>query len=124
MFSLCIVNGDNRINQLAIPGHVPQPDDSRGGFLSAANDVSSQFGVVFMKGGNQVCPIVHSNLWLMFQGGYDMFVVSLIILSLYGVDGNAIVHQGSSYIVLGTQRIGLLQPHLLSKPELNWLFLW
>jgi len=55
-----------------------------------------------MKGGNQVRAIIHGELRLMFQGGDDMSVVSLVIFPLYGVDGNAIVNQGSSYVVLGT----------------------
>ena len=106
MLGLSIVYGNNGVNQFTGPGHVPQSDDTGGCFLGATDDISGQFYVVPMKGGNQVRAIVHGNLRLMLQGGDDMFVVSLIILSFDGVDRNAIVHQGSSHIVLRTQRIG------------------
>jgi len=105
MLGLSIVHGDDGIDKLAGPGHVPQPDHPGGRLLRAADYPGSQFGVVLVQSRNQVGAVVHCDVRFMLQGGDDVLVVSVVILSLYGVHGNAVVDKGRSHVVLGRQGI-------------------
>ena len=100
VFGLSVVYGDDRVDELACCSHVPQPDHSRGRLLGPATDIGSHFGIFLVQSRDQVCPVIHGHIGPVLQGGDDVPVVSLVILSFYGIHRHSFINQGSGHVIL------------------------
>ena len=105
VFSLRIIDGDNRVFQSVRFGHAAQADHARGGFFRSADNVLNQFFAFGMHRRNQVCAVISGNLRFVVQRGHNVFVISLGVLTLDCVGRDAVFHQGRGHVILSAQRV-------------------
>ena len=107
-----VVDGDDRIAQHALPGHAVQADDAGGGFLSAAAQVRQRILALGVGHCHQVAAVVHGEVGFGVERGVDVGVVAVAVLAPDGIDHNpVVVHQRSSVVILGAERVGGTQHH-------------
>src|SRR6266446_1275142 len=91
MFGVGVVHGNDGELQHAFLGHGAQPDHAGRGFFGASDHAFERVGALGVKDGDQVSAIVHSDVRLVIDGGEDVVVIGVVVLTLDGVDGNALI---------------------------------
>ena len=115
MLGQSIIYGDHRELQLTLFGHRPQADDTCGSFFGTANNRVKQLLPALVNCANKVGAIVHRDVGLMVQGGPNVLVVGIVVLTLDGENRNLIViDQSRSDIVLRAQRVAGAQDNIRS----------
>src|SRR6266851_1279952 len=86
-----VIHGDDRILQRAVLGHRAQADHAGGGFFRSGDYVGDEVGALGEQHGDQVRAVIHSELRLVLEGGAQVRIVSVVILSLDGESRNVVV---------------------------------
>ena len=101
-----VVDGDDGELQHAFLRHRAQADDAGGGLFGAADHAFEGVGALGVQDGDQVGAIVHRDVRLVIDGGEDVVVVGVVVLTLDGEDGNVVVaDQAGGDVILRRQRI-------------------
>ena len=108
-----VVDRHDGEQQHALLGHGAQANDSGGGFLGSSDHARGDLFAAGMKRVDQIGAVVHCHLGLMVERGGEVRVVALVVLSLDGVNRNAVVaDQGGRDVILGGKRIRRAQHHI------------
>ena len=59
-----------------------------------------------MNGSAHISTIVYRQMGFIIQGDIDVLIIGYLILPLYGISGNTVLHQSGGRIVLGAEGIG------------------
>src|SRR5271155_3100731 len=90
-----------------------QPDHAGGGFFGASDHAFERVSALGVEDGDQVGAIVHGDVRLVIDGGEDVVVIRVVILTLDGVDRNALIaDQAGGNIILGRQRVRGAENHV------------
>src|SRR5260370_14712951 len=102
-----VVHGNDRMLQRAVLGHRAEADHAGGGFFRSGDYVGDEVGALGEQHGDQVRAVIHSELRLVLEGGAQVRIVSVVILSLDGESRNVVValERGGAF-VLRRQWIG------------------
>ena len=101
-----VIDRDDGETQYAFFGHGAQADHAGRGFFGAADHAFERVLALGVQQGDQVGAVVHGDLGLVVDGGQDVAVISVVVLTLDGEDRNIVVaHQAGSNVVLGGERI-------------------
>lgn len=133
---LRVVDGDDRELQHIVALHCSQTVHAGGRLFHAADDALDErlpflgghlrrpladLGMHVVEpvqshedeGGNQVRPVVHRDVRLVFQGGGDVLVIGVVVLAADSEGGDAeVMHEAGSHVVLRTEWIGGDQHHV------------
>src|SRR5277367_1730158 len=106
MFGVGVVHRDDGKLQHAFLRHGAQADYAGGGFFGASDDAFERVGALGVEDGDEIGAVVHGDVRLMIDGGEDVVVIGVVILTLDGVDRDALIaDQAGGNIILGRQRV-------------------
>src|ERR1700733_6746218 len=106
MLSVGVIDGDDGKLQHAFFGHGTQADDAGRGLFRPSDYAVEGVGALGVEQGDQVGAVVHGDVRLVVDGGEDVLVVSVIVLTLDGENRNRVVaDQAGGNIVLSRQGI-------------------
>ena len=81
-----VVDGHDRVKQLAVAAHGAQTMDAGGGFLGAANDAFGQLGMFVVDGEDQVRAVIEGQGGLEVERALDAPIEILDVLAVPGED--------------------------------------
>ena len=106
MLGVGVIHGDDGIFQHAFLRHGVQADYAGGGLFGAADHAFERVGALGVEDGDEVGAIVHGDVRLVIDGGEDVVVISVVVLTLDRVDRNALIaDQAGGDIVLRRKRV-------------------
>ena len=113
VFRVCVVDSDDRVSQLAFRREAVETDHSGCRLLCPAYDAIEHIRPGRMERGYQIGAIVHRDVGLVVQGGVEVFVVGLVVLTVNGICCDTVLgYQGRSHGVLGAQGVAGAEHHL------------
>ena len=86
-------------------GHGIQLQNARGGLLGGADHVPDKVGVVFDQASDQLCAVVHDQVWSRLQRVVQVPLEVLFPRIVGGVDPDAPLGEGRADVVLGGERV-------------------
>ena len=101
-----VVHRDHGEAQRALGGHLPEPDDPRGGLLAPADDVAEQLDPLGVEDVDQVAAVVEHEVRGDVERLVDVPVVGLQVRPGPGVDRDAPLPERRGHVVLGGERVG------------------
>src|SRR6266700_4636626 len=106
MFGIRIVDGQNGKLEHTTFLHALETNNAWGGLFHASNNCGQEFGTRSMNSGHKITAIVHCHIGLVIKRGIDMAIIGLLIFTLDGKGGNAILaDQSCRHIILCGERI-------------------
>ena len=106
MLGVGVVDGDDGELEHAFLGHRAQADDAGRRFFGAADHAFESVGALGVQKADQIGAVVHGDLRLVIDGGEDVVVVGIVVLTLDGEHGNVVVaDQRGGDVILRRERI-------------------
>ena len=109
-----VVDQHHRKTEFLFPVHGLEPEDSCSGLFTASDDIWNQLGIILMDHGHEVSSIVDDDVRTGLDHSPDTAFIFLGGSSMHSEHVQTFMNEGSSYIVLGGERIASSDKHLRS----------